>query len=436
MQRFVTLSLTALATVLGAFGSTAAAASTEQVLYSFCSFSSTEPCSDGATPIAGLTFDASGNMYGTTSGGGVGGGVVFEFTPGPNGGYEQRLCAFQLTDRYRYKDGDTPYGGVILDASGDVYGTTSTGGADADVGGGVVFELKYQPSGNYWEQYLVYTFSDGGNQERGSGLFDGVIFDSSGALYGTARSGGHYGNGVVFRLSGNNWGETVLHSFDNNGKDGYSPTASVVLDAAGNVYGTTQYGGTAGSTCPNGCGTVFELSPNEKGGWGETVLYRFKPNGIDGNYPVASLAFDTAGNIYGTTSQGGGSTNCSGGCGTVFELTQATPGHWTEKILHSFKNTDGNFIYGGLTLDASGNVYGTAAEGGNLSDCGGVGCGVVFELSRNAEDQWFMKLLHTFAGADGSYPSAAPIFGSDGNLYGTTQSGGANGKGTIFEITQ
>jgi uncharacterized repeat protein (TIGR03803 family) len=264
-------------------------------------------------------------------------------------------------------------------------------------------------------------------------------------LYGTTYYGGASGTGcggsgcgTVFQLApGTNgkWTEKVLHSFKANGKDGYNPDASLIFDAAGNLYGTTNAGGASDY------GTVFELVPGRNGTWTETVLYSFG-QGKDGTGPTAGLIFDTAGNLYGTTSAGG-TGQCQDyngniiGCGTVFQLTPGTNGKWKEKVLHNFNynGTDGNVPQAGLTFDLTGNLYGTTQFGGAN------GYGSVFQLTPGPNGRWRAKVLHSFNanGKDGYNPYASLIFDVAGNLYGTTVYGGGSGGcgtacGTVFEI--
>ncbi len=258
-----------------------------------------------------------------------------------------------------------------------------------------------------------------------------MIIDAAGNLYGTTEYGGDYscggpGCGTVFELmptEGGGWTEKKLHNFG-NGTDGVFPLADLNLDVAGNLYGTT-YGG--GGLCSYGCGTVFELTPNGNGNWTEKVLHSFNDNGTDGDLPYAGLIFDAAGNLYGTTVAGGSSY-----AGTVFELTPHGNGNWTEKVLHSFSNvgTDGASPFAGLIFDAAGNLYGTTTYGGNHP-------GTVFELTPTGGGDWTEKVLHSFSnvGTDGAYPYGGLIFDAAGNLYGTTYLGGTYNYGTVFEVT-
>jgi uncharacterized repeat protein (TIGR03803 family) len=221
--------------------------------------------------------------------------------------------------------------------------------------------------------------------------------------------------------------EKVLHSFG-NGTDGLYPYAGLIFDAAGNLYGTTYEGGI------HGYGTVFELTPEEGGGWTEKVLHSFNLNGTDAAYPQASLIMDSAGNLYSTSYEGGIHLDpCGGvGCGTVFELSPQEGGGWTEKVLHSFNlnGTDGDEPYAGLIIDTAGNLYGTTIAGGIHNN------GTVFELSPREGGGWTEKVVHSFGnGTDGYEPYAGLIIDAAGNLYGTTVEGGIHGYGTVFEIT-
>jgi uncharacterized repeat protein (TIGR03803 family) len=321
-------------------------------------------------------------------------------------------------------DGFEPFAGLIFDAAGNLYGTTSAGGA-SDLG--TVFELT-PSAGGTWTEKLLWSF---GNGTDGREPEAGLIFDAAGNLYGTTDDGGTSNSGTVFELTptaGGGWTEQVLHSFNYNGTDGNGPFAGLVFDAAGNLYGTTTRGG-SDQSCTYGCGTVFELTPTAGGTWTEKVLHNFSNDGTDGNYPEAGLTFDTAGNLYGTTASGG-SESCFGGCGTVFELTPAAGGTWTERVLHTFGGADGDEPRAGLVFDASGNLYGTTFQGGTYD------LGTVFELTPAAGGTWTEKVLHSFGnGTDGANPTASLIFGASGNLYGTTEDGGTSTAGTVFELT-
>ena len=233
--------------------------------------------------------------------------------------------------------------------------------------------------------------------------------------------------------------ESLLYSFNDNGADGYNPYSSLVFDTKGNLYGTTAHGG-----AHNG-GTVFQLTP-ENGAWTETIIYSFcsVTGCTDGLAPYAGLTFDTAGNLYGTTLNGGAYTSaCEGsGCGTVFELSPGTNGTWTENVLYNFCSVrgcaDGFGPQAGLISDAAGSLFGTTYAGGSSGKgCDGYGCGTVFRLTLGAKGKWKEHVLHKFKpkATDGYWPYAGLIFDASGNLYGTTIYGGAYANGTVFEIT-
>jgi len=380
---------------------------TENVLHNF-----NDNGKDGYNPIAGLIFDASGNLYGTTKEGGAFGlGTVFELTPQAGGGWKE-MVLFSFNDN----DGAYPVGGLIFDAFGNLYGTTYEGGA---FGLGTVFELT-PTAGGGWTETVLHNFN--GNGEDGAYPVASLILDASGNLYGTTSEYGVFGLGTVFELTptaGGGWTETVLLSFNDHG--GAYPAASLILDASGNLYGTTYEGGAFG------VGTAFELTPQTGGGWKEKVLHDFNNNGKDGYYPEAGLIFDATGNLYGTT-YGGGADNV----GAVFRLTRKASGGWAEKILHDFNDNgkDGAYPAAGLIVDASGNLYGTTYGGA-------FGLGTAFELTPKAGGGWTEKILHRFNdnGKDGNHPQASLVFDASGNLYGTTYDGGVYGDGTVFEIT-
>jgi uncharacterized repeat protein (TIGR03803 family) len=285
---------------------------------------------------------------------------------------------------------------------------------------------------------IVHTF--GSNGEGGGGPSGNLIFDASGNLYGTTLYYGTYFYGTVFELTpqpGGGWTEKVLHSF--NGKDGWKPSGGLIFDAAGNLYGTTQQGGTGlcfdHNRIPTGCGTVFELSPQSDGTWTFTTLHNFNNDGTDGVGPFAGLIFDHAGNLYGTTYQGGAACHTVG-CGTVFELSPASGGGWTEKILHSFSGKNGIAPYAGLIFDAAGNLYGTTLDGGTYST------GTVFELMPKGTLGWTERVLYSFNyyannNQGPAFPFSSLVFDAAGNLYGTTFQGGPSGVfgGTVFELT-
>jgi hypothetical protein len=270
----------------------------------------------------------------------------------------------------------------------------------------------------------------------------GVILDQAGNLYGTTTEGGTgncsgYGCGTIFELSpvsGGGWTEQVLYSFTGTGGDGTLPAAALILDAARNLFGTTAFGGTG--SCAGffpGCGTVFELSPNGIGGWTETVLYSFQGS-ADGATPITSLILDRAGNLYGTTGEGENGI-C---CGTAFELSPNGVGGWVETVLYAFQgNADGAYPAASLIFDPAGNLYGTTFFGGG-SGCSGSGCGTAFKLTPNSSGGWSESLLHAFNNKSGGQNPSSGLTLYKGTLYGTAEYGGIYGKrggGVMFEIT-
>jgi uncharacterized repeat protein (TIGR03803 family) len=344
---------------------------------------------------------------------------------------------------FNYLNG-TGFGtGLTVDASGNIWGTSPFGGA---YGYGNVFELTRNATGE-WTETVLYSFtngSDGGIPNDD----DGPLIDSEGNLYGTTTQGGgaNYG-GTVFKLthSSNGWQESVLWTFT-CGNDGCAPDASLVSDSAGNLYGTAFEGG--GST---GFGTVFELTPppDGSGSWSETTLYTFS-GGRGGGGPQSALTLDQSGNLYGSTSYGGYSSNCVGdiyGCGVIFELSQGAGRDWNEQVLYAFRGgKDGAHPDGKLVLDASGSIYGANSLCGDFlcSPYGDVGFGTVFRLTppTSSGGQWSLSRLHAFTGgSDGGYPSGGLIVDKTGVVYGTALEGG-NGKcgyyspgcGTVYRI--
>ncbi len=412
-----------------------AQAQTETVLYNFCSVGGAD-CSDGEYPIGPLAADAYGNFYGASSSGGTSSsGVVFVIFPEPSGG-----CGTGIN------------------------------------------------TGNGWCEYVLYNFCSlancaDGNQPQGSASYLNAKFARPGNIYGTTFYGGSHNAGIVFEISskpilsscpaGSNtsggWCETVLYNFCSftSGdvcQDGNNPFGNLVEDSAGNLYGTVKNG-------------VFELSPNQQGGWDSELIYadNFVQGGlaIDGadnlygidadfvigqgnvfkislsqlgdpqvnihtfeatpeGLPIGPPAIDSAGNVYGTTLTGG-----TKNLGTVWELILVTTGKkdgtYKKKILHTFTaEKSGEYPESGVLLDSSGNIYSTTFEGGG-TECPG-GCGTLFELVPNGETYKY-KLLRSFNGADGASPEAYPFLNSAGDLYGLTAIGGTNNLGTMFEVT-
>jgi uncharacterized repeat protein (TIGR03803 family) len=366
-------------------------------------------------------------------------GVVFELTPKGDGTWRETVL-YTFCPVTNCADGSNPVATLTFDEAGNLYGTTLAGGGAAtcvyqgEGGCGVVFKLTPHPDGS-WTESVLYNFCSLTNCPDGLEGVSTLVIDPAGNLYGTTNSGGSSKSccGVVFKLSPNvdgSWSESVLHSF-NGRADGYGPESGLIFDAAGNLYGTTAGGGYPKYCKGGGCGVVFEISPNGS----ETILHRF--SGKDGSNPFASLTFDQAGNLYGTTEFGGGDlSQCGGsGCGVVFELVANKNGSWTEKILRRFNGGPGGGVpTGRLVFDPAGNLYGTATQGGNLNDCS-IGCGVVFKLTPNSEGGWNETTLYRFANQPGVNPVAGLTFDAAGNIYGTTVGNDGPNFGSVFEIT-
>jgi uncharacterized repeat protein (TIGR03803 family) len=378
----------------------------------------------GMLPASNLVSDAAGNLYGTTWQGGsknctgafTGCGIVFKLTPTSSGWSYSVLYVFKGGH-----DGANPIGNLTFDAAGNLYGATQNGGDPTCFNGegcGTVFELS-PLSGGGWKETVLHVFSG----HDGDGPVGGVILDSAGNLYGTTSSdGGTFGYGTVFELTPGaqgEWTETTLYAFQ-QGNDGTDPHGDLLFDKAGNLYGTTYRAGTGFN------GTVFKLT-HSNGSWNESILYNFS-GGSDGGFPLGGLIFDAAGNLYGTT-QGGGEGL---GYGVVFELSPSH-GSWAETVLLTFTNADGAYPQGDLIFDAAGNLFGTAANGGNAG-CGPT-CGSVFELTPNSGGGWTESILYKFTGGkDGAIPLSTLRMDSVGNLYGTAFIGGNKHAGVVFKI--
>lgn len=370
---------------------------------------------------------------------------------------------YELLHSFNVENGGvSPWAGVIL-LDGKLYGTTCEGGR---YGAGTAYELSYRGTG--WVQSVLYNFA----LAEGAMPCSGVVADSDGRLYGATFEGGN-GFGTVYRLTPPPticaslqcfWHETTLYQFQ-GGSDGSHPgnADALIFDRAGNIYGTTS-----GDRTPDGnVGTVFELSPSN-GGWTETILYRF----TNAEFPNAGVVFDAAGNLYGTTVQGGS------GNGTVYELSPSNGG-WTYQTIHEFQNNgDGEGPYGGVSFDAAGNLYGTTGIGGGtvfemqpsnggwsfqtiysgfpstlgpqdtptLDSAGNVygtvlndhgsNAGLVFKLT-NSGGTWTETNLAVFQiGDDSAFPYGSVILDASGNVYGTSMEGGQEDNGTVWEITQ
>jgi uncharacterized repeat protein (TIGR03803 family) len=406
-----------LVTILAVFslGSSASAAPTFKLLYEFVGSES------GFQPSSGVISDASGNLYGELTEWDYNTGMVYKLSPNPDGTWTENVL-YEFTGG---ADGATPEGGLIFDAAGNLYGTANHAfGFDP----GVVFKLTRNRDGT-WTESVIYSFTGG---EDGSFPNGGVIFDPAGNLYGTARYGGNLacqgaepGCGVVFKLVPNpdgSWTHSVLHSFT-GGADGANPQAGLIFDQSGNLYGTTAFGGVFNCVDGQGCGTVFKLAPQPDGSWMPSVILVF-PGFEGGGEPVSPVILDAAGNLYGTTTRGGSSQN-----GIVFQLERNLDGSWTENVLHQFSgHKDGGSPEQGLTIDASGNFYGTTSYDRYY------GAGTAFRLKKDSSGNWTGHTMYQFGQGNSGGSPFRMILDSAGNLYGTTFFGGSYGYGTVFEL--
>jgi uncharacterized repeat protein (TIGR03803 family) len=367
---------------------------TYSVIYNF-----TGKGSDGSSPYGGPILDHLGNLYGTTyTGGSNGSGSVYRLSPSGSSWTYHSLYSFKAGP-----DGVGPaFGSLALGPHGALFGTTEGGG---------YFGTAFAVCVCAGREVQIHSFGIGTD---GAQPIGGLVMDSAGNLYGTASLGGAYGNGTVFEevRSGDSWTESTLYSFIGS-NDGTNPASGVTLDAQGNIYGTTSLGGA------NGAGVVYELSPSGSG-WGQTVLYTFE--GLnDGQNPVGGVILDEAGNLYGTTFDGG-----ANGGGTVYEMSPSASG-WTFTTLYSFTGGYGG-PYNKLTL-AKGEIYGATL------DDGANGFGLVFKLTP-ANGGWSFTDLYDFAGAsEGAEPYGSVAVDGNGNVFGTTNEGGSENQGLVFEIT-
>jgi hypothetical protein len=425
--------------------STASAEWKEKVLYSF------QGGTDGAYPAGGVVFDKQGNLYGATQQGGgtncspmAACGTIYQLAPPKKLGDPWTETILHLFQGKQHHDGEFPSGGVIVDALGNIYGTSSYGGTGDCVllgikgGCGTVFELSPpQTKGGKWTYTILYSFKGG---KDGYLPFGDLVFDGAGNLYGVTYFGGGKGTtcnpyyqycGTVFELSppkikGGKWTEKVLHSFA-GGTDGANPNGGLALDSKSNVYGTTNIGGYEGGQCgPQGCGTAFELKPpaTKGGAWAEKQLHTFA-GGNDGAVPVAGMILGSNGNLYGIT------------VGTLFRLSPPSPKsrRWRETILYTFNGCGtGCDPEGKLILDGSGKLYGTTYSAQSVS-------GTVFRLTPPGSKggDWSLSLLYGFKGTpDGAQPAAGLVFDKVGNLYSTTTKGGTGtcsfGCGAVFKV--
>lgn len=409
---FRLMSVTALVLLI-AVKAQPAQAQTFNVLYSFSGGA------DGLEPEAGLTMDQQGNLYGTTIFGGYKGtiycydgcGTVFTLSNQGSGWSFQPLYAFKGKP-----DAANPSANLTFGSDGNLYGASGYGGAQncSPDGCGTVYKLTPNNHGGWTESVLYRFVGDGVDPDQSP-----VIFDSQGAIYLTTRDGGSDDKGAVIKLtpSAGGWTSTVLFSFTNDQPNGWYPRSGVILDVTGNLYGTV----------PEASPNVYKLTPSQNG-WIHSIIYRFTGRG-DGEFPVGGLIFDRSGNLFGTTA-GDGHASTPGGGGGVFELTPSGGG-WSFRGLYNFPNMGilGAGSWADLTMDGDGNLYGTTVWTGKY------GYGSVFKLTPSGNG-WTYSTLHDFtSGDDGALPFSTVAIDANGNLYGTASEGGSFGGGVVWEIT-
>lgn len=420
-------------------------AATEKVLWNFCTHSDT--CNEADfTDHGPLLMDAPGNLYGTTgtATGKYGFGTVFRLSPDGGTWRHTTLYNFGKSDS---KFGVKPIGALIMDTAGNLYGTASEGG-HVNHAGGTVFELMPPAGGgNAWKIKILYYFcahrncADGAGPHAGltyAGAASGLPYDGVSPLFGTTYNRGKFGHncigfegcGVAYRLSfdGAAWKEDVLYTFcsETRCQDGDQPSGELVMDGLGNLFGTTEGGGTGKCESPQ-CGTVFELSDNG-GVWQHTVLYSFcsQTNCTDGWIPQSGVIIDAAGNLFGTTSIGGAARG-----GTLFKMTwDPQQQSWSHSIAYDFCKTDckDGAVPDGLVMDADGNLFGATSEGANASS------GTIYKFGQAG-----FSVLYTFcarkACKDGKVPDTRLLLDQSGDLFGTTPFGGSDNHGVVFELT-
>jgi len=390
---------------------------------------------DGSNPYSSPVMDRGGNLYGVAPFGGqqscqtqngIGCGTAFKLSHRGTGWVFSTL--YQFTG---HGDGANPIGNLAVSSDGTVYGATDGGGnlncrATYGDGCGTVFRLQPQP--NFcaslscpWNETQLYKFT---GLNDGSDLLAGVVLDQHGNLYGAAYAGGSSGLGVAYEVSpsGSNWTESTIHTFA-GGSDGANPSTTPILDAGGNLYGTTAFGGGAGGCRDGGCGSVYELSPSGSQ-WIESILYNFSGGN---NQPQGGLVFDPQGDLYGTFVHPGNG---------VFQLVPSN-GNWTFNLLYTQEDQIQGFR-STLARDAAGNLYGTSETDGN-GNCL-LGCGFVYRLSPSSGGWTFTMLYQFTGGSDGANPIGGVALDASGNLYGTTNAGGTHMCGAIecgvvWEIT-
>lgn len=392
IRRAMTL---AVLTALLLIAASPALAQTEEVLYAF------KGHPDGANPYATLTLQG-GNIFGTTYNGGLNGlGSVFELTPNGNGGWNETVLYSFCPVYPSCTDGENPtYTKVIFDAAGNMYGTAFAGGT---LGNGVVYELS--PSSSGWTYQVIYNFA---GQPDAANPINGLVMDAAGNLYGTSYNGGGGNNGAVFQLhptGTGTWTEQVIAPVP-------EIFAGLAIDSAGDLYGTTT-------------SSVFKIIPNGTNNWFLTNILVFTNGATQGNEPNGTPILDSSGNVYGTTTLGGKNNQ-----GVIYILVKNSTTKYTERVLYNF-GPNGTQPIGGLVMDSSRNLYGTTTAGGIKGD------GVVYKVTYSGGKYVGETSLHAFnptgeGTVDGAVPYGALILDSQNYLYGTTFGAGANGFGTVF----
>ena len=414
------LAMAAAATLLALAPLNSASAYTHEILHSFCSLAN---CADGEGANGGLLMDLSGNLYGTTqTGGKYGGGVVFKLVPNAKKTKYKEYILKNFCAKVNCADGYEPLGNLIMDVDGNLYGTTYSGGQYTS---GEIYKLTHKTGG--WTLSVIYSFNSRGKRpEPGlaySGQASGELWDETSPLFGTTDYGGSNGVGVAYRFTFDGVLATyeIIHSFHTGGEHSAYPSP-LLVDQSGILYGVTYYGG------KYDYGALYKLAA---GSWTETTLHNFasEQNGTDGSWGSGRLVMNAAGDLFGTT-LGGGLVNSDSGVAfeysTVFGYT----------LFYDFCSlascSDGSVPSGGLTMDSAGHLYGTTFQGGGNSNSG-----VVFELA-SLEDE---SVLYTFCPqggscTDGTGPGGPLLLDGQGNLFGTTYSGGANALngGTVFVL--
>ena len=339
------------------------------------------------------------------------GGAAYELIPSSGGAW-----TLKVLHEFGSSSNVGPYTSFIRDAAGNLYGASTFGGA---YGWGAIFELKPIANGT-WREQTLYSFSNSAVDGHSPGA--NLLLDAAGNLYGTTQEGGLKNVGVVFKLtpsSSGGWKETILYSLPYKQKHWADSDYPLTMDAAGNLYGVTNIGGALDG------GYVFKLSPTSSGPWTFTTLYSFGVyTGPGPAVPWSAVVFDSAGNLYGITANGG-----TEGSGAVYELSPSSGG-WTETTLVSFPSSCSPACVpeAGIIIDSSGNIFGTA------SCTGFYGC--AYELSPSGDGTWALNILHSFAGGnDAAYPSSGALLNISGKLYGTTREGGTSNRGTVYAIT-